>query len=378
MRVLQLGKYYYPYMGGIETHIEMLCRGLRQDVDIEAVVFNTESRTLHENVDGVRLTRCAEFLRVASNSISVAMIAELSRRKFDVLHLHVPNPIAAAAYLAASKPTGHRLVVTHHSDIVRQTTMKQFVRPIMRLIMERADAVIATSPDYLATSTELRPYLSKCHVIPYGIDLERFEPQPRDESAAAKIRKSFTGPIILAVGRLIYYKGFEVVIRSMATVAGSLLLVGEGPLRGKLESLSRELGVTDRIRFVGGIHNHALLPYYLASDVFVLPSVARSEAFGIVQLEAMAARLPVVNTKLDSGVPYVSRHLETGLTVEPGDVTALSNALNRLIEHGMERKHLGDAARARVEQKFSATAVTRRHLDLYGQLTKSQSSRVRD
>jgi glycosyltransferase involved in cell wall biosynthesis len=378
MRVLQLGKYYYPYMGGIETHIEMLCRGLHQEVDVEAVVFNTEPRTLHENVDGVRLTRCAEFLRVASNSISLAMIAELSRREFDLVHLHVPNPMAAAAYLAASKPTRHRLVVTHHSDIVRQTTMKHFVRPIMRLIMERADAIIATSPNYLATSTELRPYLSKCHVIPYGIDLERFEPELRDESAAAEIRKSLTGPIILAVGRLIYYKGFEVVIKAMAKVAGSLLLVGEGPLREQLESLSRELGLTGRIQFVGGIQNHALLPYYLASDVFVLPSVVRSEAFGIVQLEAMAARLPVVNTKLNSGVPYVSRHLETGLTVEPGDVAALSDALNRLLEHGMERKRFGEAARARVEQNFSAPTMTRRHLDLYAQLTKPESTTVRD
>jgi glycosyltransferase involved in cell wall biosynthesis len=376
MRVLQLGKYYYPFMGGIETHVEMLCRGLKGEVDVEAIVFNTEVRTLRENIDGVRVTRCAEFLRVASNSVSLAMVAELSRRDFDVLHLHVPNPIAAAAYLAARKPRRHRLVITHHSDIVRQTRMKQFVRPIMRLVMERADAVVATSPDYLASSEELQPYLKKCQVIPYGIDLDRFQPEPRDTLAAAEIRKRFPGPIILAVGRLIYYKGFDIAIKAMAQVPAILLLVGEGPLRGTLEALSREFGLTQRVHFIGGVHNHALLPYYLASDIFVLPSIARSEAFGIVQLEAMACRLPVVNTQLDSGVPYASRHLETGLTVPPGDVAALSNALKRLLERGSDRKYFGNAARVRVERDFSAKKMTRHHLNLYADLLNSKTVHV--
>jgi glycosyltransferase involved in cell wall biosynthesis len=376
MRVLQLGKYYYPYMGGIETHLEVLCRGLTKEVDVEAVVFNTDRRTLHEDIDGVRVTRCAELIRVASNSVSPAMVSELSRRDFDILHLHVPNPLAAAAYFAARKPQRHRLVITHHSDIVRQTRLKSFVRPLMRLVMERADAIVATSPNYLASSNELRPYLKKCQVIPYGIDLRRLTIKPEDLVAAAKLRGNVRGPIILAVGRLIYYKGFEIAIRAMAQVPATLLLVGDGPLKERLDAVSRKLGLTERVRFVGEVHNHAILPYYLASDVLVFPSIARSEAFGIVQLEAMACRLPIVNTHLDSGVPYASRNLETGLTVGPGDVAALAVALNQLLEHETDRKRFGDAARTRVEREFSAEIMTRRHVNLYENLVDGEAVRV--
>lgn len=376
MRVLQLGKYYYPYMGGIETHVEMLCRCLKEDLDVEAIVFNTTGRTIREDVDGVRVTRCAEFLRVASNSVSLAMLAELSRRHFDILHLHVPNPLAAAAYLVARKPIRHRLVITHHSDIVRQTRMKKLVRPLMRLLMKRADAIVATSPEYLASSQELQPYLKKCQVIPYGIDLARFQQQPDDTVLANQIRKSVSGPITLAVGRLIYYKGFEIVIKAMAQAPGTLLLVGEGPLKASLVALSHSLGLTQRVRFVGEVHNHALRPYYLASDVFVLPSTARSEAFGIVQLEAMACRLPVINTQLDSGVPYASRHLETGLTVPPGDVLALSQALRQLLESVSDRKRFGAAGRARVEREFSVEQTKSRHIALYEKLVGSRGARV--
>lgn len=370
MRILQLGKYYYPYMGGIETHLELLCRGLKSAVEVEAVVFNTSARTVHEVLDGVPVTRCAELARLASTSISPAMVAELSRRDYEILHLHVPNPVAAAAYLAARKPRKHRLVITHHSDIVRQTQMKRIIRPLMRLTMGRAAAVIATSPEYLNSSDELHSYTAKCQIIPYGVDIARLQPNAQQVALAADIRKRLRGPIVLGVGRLIYYKGFDVAIRAMPKVNATLLLVGEGPLRKPLEDLAGSLGLAKKVHFAGSVHNHDLLPYYLASDVFVLPSVARSEAFGIVQLEAMACRLPVVNTKLDSGVPYASRHLETGLTVPPGDVGALASALRRLLDFEGERQRFGAAARLRVEQEFSSVTMTRRHLELYKELLR--------
>ncbi len=370
MRVLQLGKYYYPYMGGIETHLDVLSRGLNRDVDLHAVVFNTGTQTVRENVDGVKVTRCGEFARLASNSISMAMIGELSRQCFDILHFHAPNPAAAAAYLAARKACSHRLIITHHSDIVRQTRLKPLVRPLMRLVMERADAIIATSPQYLESSVELRPYIKKCVVIPYGVDLERLRTATDELGTAAALRGSISGPIILAVGRLIYYKGFDVAIRAMEQVQGTLLVVGDGPLRQQLEALAHRLGVAERVRFVGAVHNHALLPYYQASDIFLLPSVARSEAFGIVQLEAMACGLPVINTQLDSGVPYVSRHMETGLTVPAGDARALGAAIRRLLEREDDRKHFSANARLRVEQEFSAVTMARRHLELYEELNR--------
>src|SRR5262249_13696018 len=148
-----------------------------------------------------------------------------------------------------------------------------------------------------------------------GIALDRFE--HCDTDAVARLRQRFGDRLILAVGRLVYYKGFEYLIRSMAQVRGKLLIIGNGPLRAKLDEVAVQLNVSEKVVFLGEVQNDEVTPYYHAADVFALPSVARSEAFGIVQIEAMASGVPVVNTSLDSGVPFVSLHEQTGLTVPP-------------------------------------------------------------
>jgi len=162
------------------------------------------------------------------------------------------------------------------------------------------------------------------------------------------------GPnIVLFVGRLIYYKGAEHLIRAMKDVDGKLLIVGEGPLEGQLRSLAAELGIEDKVAFLGRIQDREMAAYYHSCDVFVLPSIARSEAFGIVQLEAMACGKPVINTDLPTGVPKVSRNGETGITVPPADPAALTEAINNLLEDSDLRQEYGSNARRRVEERFS-------------------------
>ena len=352
MRVVQLGKYYHPHTGGIETHLRLLCESLKGLVEVGAVVFNTGRSTLREPEDGVPVTRCGSLFTLASSPVSPAMVWELSNQKYDVLHLHTPNPFAAAAYLASKKPS-HALVVSHHSDIVRQAHLKRLVNPMMRQVLKRADAILVASPNYLASSKELEPFRAKCRVVPYGINLDELAPDTEALSLAASIRERYPGPLVLSVGRLVYYKGFDVAIEAMQDVAATLLIIGEGPLRGGLEAKARSLHVDSKVVFVGEIHNQRLLPYYLAADVFVLASVARSEAFGIVQLEAMACQVPVVNTALDSGVPFASRHGDSGLTVPPGDASALGAAIRQLLGDANLRKQYGQRGRARVAAEFS-------------------------
>ncbi len=364
MKVVQLGKYYHPHTGGIETHLRLLCESLRGVVDVAAVVFNTGRKTVRESADGVRLTRCGSLLTVASSPLSPAMVWELSNRKYDVLHLHAPNPFAAAAYLASRKPH-HALVVSHNSDIVRQARLKRLVNPVINQVLDRAAAILVASPNYLASSKELAPFRAKCRVVPYGIDLEELAPDAEALSMAASIRERYPGRIALSVGRLVYYKGFEVAIEAMQHIDATLLIVGDGPLRASLQAKARALRVDAKVAFLGEIHNHRLLPYYLAADVFVLPSVARSEAFGIVQLEAMACRVPVVNTALDSGVPFASRHGDSGLTVPPGDARALGAAIRLLLGDDALRKRFGERGRARVEAEFSVGQMSAEILRTY-------------
>jgi rhamnosyl/mannosyltransferase len=278
-----------------------------------------------------------------------------------LVHIHVPNPAAVLAYLAS----GHRgpLVITYHSDTVKQKVLGRMFEPLLNAALRRSAAIIATSPNYLATSPVLQVFRDRCQVIPYGIDTTQFE--QCDPEAVRRVRERFGERMVISVGRLVYYKGFEVLIRAMAEVRGKLVIVGDGPLRGELQSLAARLGVADKVVFAGEIDNAGMPPYYHAADLFALASVARSEAFGIVQIEAMAAGLPVVNTSLDSGVPFVSLDGETGLTVPPSDPQALAGAINRLLDDAGLRKSLGQAGVRRARQEFSLDTMLRRTLQLY-------------
>jgi rhamnosyl/mannosyltransferase len=338
-----------------------LCGELVKSLDLKVVVASDSRKAAEDIVDQVAVSRVPTRLTLASTPLCPEMVSQIRRTQADIIHIHLPNPMAVLAYLAS----GHRgrLVVTYHSDTVRQRVLGALFEPFLHRAMRRSAAIIATSPDYLRTSPVLQTYRDRCHVIPYGIPIDKFE--KCDAVEVTKLRKRFGDRLVISVGRLVYYKGFEFLIRAMTQVRGKLVIVGDGPLRGRLEDLARELNVESKVVFAGEIQNEAVVPYYHASDLFALASVARSEAFGIVQIEAMAAGLPVVNTKLDSGVPFVSLHEKTGLTVPPGDSNALAAAINRLLDDATLRRSLGASARERARTEFGLETMRSRILALY-------------
>lgn len=359
--VLHLGKFYPPYRGGIESHLHALCRELTKSITVNVIVAS-ETRRRHESeVEGVKVRRLPRLLSLSATPFCPTIVREIRRTDADIVHLHLPNPLAALAYLAS----GHqgRLVITWHSDIVRQKTIAKLLRPLDDAILSRASALIASSPNYVDSSPILSRNRDRCRVIPFGIDGDGF--RPRDAETAAKIRKRYGPRIVLAVGRLVYYKGFEYLIRAMAAVQGHLLLVGEGPLQKKLERLAFDAGAMDRITFLGRVSQEEMAGYYHAADVFTMPSIARSEAFGIAQLEAMVCGKPVVNTWLKSGVPFVSIDGETGITVAPADAGQLAAAINRLLGDPDLRARLGAAAARRARDHFSVAVMVARTLELY-------------
>jgi glycosyltransferase involved in cell wall biosynthesis len=362
--VLQIGKFYPPHMGGIELHLEALSRALAECVDMRVLVANHCAGTRREFIDGVPVIRARVIFNLAGAPICPEMIREIRSSGADLVHIHVPNPAAVLAYLASN----HRglLVVTWHADTVRQKMLEWCFGPFRRIFVKRASALVATSPNYIESSPVLSANRARCHVIPYGIPVERFS-RPRPAAIAA-IRSEHGPRIVLAVGRLVYYKGFEYLVSAMARINGRCLILGDGPLRSTLEARARALGVSDRVRFLGEIHNEELAPFYHACDVLVLPSIVRAEAFGIVQLEAMACGKPVVNTHLASGVPFASLDGETGFTVKPADVEGLAAAVNRLLDDPDLRYRLGQAALRRVREHFTVEIMAARTLALYRKL----------
>ncbi|HXZ88010.1 MAG TPA: glycosyltransferase [Candidatus Binataceae bacterium] len=361
MRVLQVGKFYPPHMGGIETHLQDLCGELSRSISVRVLVANDSRRHCDEIVDGLRVTRLAPLFNVSTAPVCPRMAPEIRRARADLVHLHLPNPATMLACFASAHRG--RLVLTWHSDVLRPPVITRALAPLERLAIRRAGACIVTSHRYLESSPLLSEHRARCRVIPYGIPCERFA--QCDTAAVARIRARFGTPLLLAVGRLTYYKGFEFLIHAMRYIDAHLLLIGDGPLRQMLEGDARALGVSPRVSFLGEIHNRALSPYYHAADVFVLPSVARSEAFGIVQLEAMASGVPVVNTRIDSGVPSVSLDGTTGLTVPPCAPEPLAAAINCLLDDPPLRARYGAAGRRRVAEEFTLDQMARRTLDVY-------------
>ena len=360
LRVVQIGKYYPPHIGGIETHLQALCDGLKESHDMQVFVAGDRRRDVDTIVDGVAVHRLGIQFKIAGAPVCPSMPWKIRRAGADIVHIHLPNPAGVLALLAS----GYRgpLVATWHSDVVRQRRLAKMFEPIQRRFLANCDALIATSPNYVESSPDLSRLRKRTVIIPYGIAVEEFRDSP---ASALAIRSARSGPLLLAVGRFVYYKGFEFLIRAMKQVEATLLLIGDGPLLNPLQNLANELGLASRIEFLGEMQPREVVPYYHAADLFVLPSIARSEAFGIVQLEAMACGKPVVNTDLASGVPFASRDGVTGLTVEPANADALAIAVNRLFADPQLRIKYGEAARRRVQSEFTIDVMVQRIRDLY-------------
>jgi glycosyltransferase involved in cell wall biosynthesis len=366
--VCHLSKFYPPAPGGIETHVRTLAQAqaaLGLDVRVICVHHQAGAATTTEMDGPVKVTRFARKASGAKLDFCPGLASALREIDSDIMHLQVPNPTMILALLRAG--VRRPLVITYQSDVVKQRLRAMAFRPLERLLYRYAAAILPTSPTYAAGSRFLRPYSDRTHVLPMGIDLAPYlDPSEADREAAAEVRREHVGPLWLGCGRLIYYKGFPHAVRALTRVAGTLLLVGDGPDRPALEAEARALGVGDRVRFLGAMPYQKVIPYYLAADAFWFPSIAKSEAFGIVQVEAMAAGCPVINTAIpESGVSWVSRHDREGLTVPVADAVALAEAANRLVSEPGLHERLADAGRARAMAEFDHRVMAERSVEIY-------------
>jgi len=361
MKVVHAAKFYPPVDGGIERVVGDLCDGTAQDWDVRVVAANNRLWTERDTRAGVQVLRAGSLGLAASVPLCASLPFHLWSTHADCVVLHEPNPVAGAS-LFLRTPAPH-LVVWHHSDLLRPWWAPATYGRVQRALYRRADCVIVSSPP-LADHSTLVSHARRVAVIPFGVDLARHEPGRADRAAVAARVRALPGPRLLFVGRLVYYKGVDVLIHALARCRGSLVIVGEGPLRGELEALAHRRGLGARVVFAGRVSDDDLPAYYEAADVFVLPSTAKTEAFGVVQAEAMAAGLPVVSTDLPTGVPWVNQDGVSGLVVPTGDVQALGAALVRLVEDPGLRARLGQGARLRAERLFARPRMVRAFAEL--------------
>lgn len=367
MRVVHLYKDFAPVVGGIENHIRVLAQAqAAQGLDVEVLVTNTGPETVRTTVDGVPVTKTGRQLNISSAPISLGFYPALRRLETgaDIAHAHLPYPPGELGHLLWGRSRG--LVLSYHSDIVRQRVLGAVYSPFLRLLLRRADRISVASPTYIQTSRFLAPVADKCRVVPYGIDLDAFRATPAVEAAAAALRAHHAPkPLLTYVGKFRHYKGVDVLLTAMRDVDAHLLIIGSGPLEADLRQQAQACGVQARVTFMGEISDADKLAALYASECFVLPSVNRAEAFGIVLIEAMACGLPLISTELGTGTSFVNQHEVTGLVVPPSDPAALAAAIRRLLADPTRRAEMAAAARVRVAAEFSREVMVQRILDLY-------------
>ncbi|PIN86243.1 hypothetical protein COV19_05535 [Candidatus Woesearchaeota archaeon CG10_big_fil_rev_8_21_14_0_10_44_13] len=365
IEVLHIGKYYHPVKGGIENHMINLFSRIKDKVELKVIVSNTCCSKERSVINGVAITRLSRIIELFSTPINPSLFWEIKGFKGDIIHLHLPNPFANLAYLLANPKK--KLVIKYHSDIIKQRFLLRLYSPFLKMLLRKADKIIATSPIYVESSPILKGFKDKCVVIPLGVDVSGFKLDDGRRKILENIKKMHNKrKIVLFVGRLVYYKGVEYLIKAHKDVDADLIIIGKGPLENGLKTMTKKLGIDKKVFFYGEVAD--LVPLYHACDVFVLPSIERSEAFGIVQLEAMACSKPVVSSNLNSGVVYVNMDRKTGIVVEPKDSKELSEAINYLMKNPSVAKKYGRFAKMRVEKEFTNEINANKVIRLYNRL----------
>jgi len=377
MHVVHIYKDYYPVLGGIENHIKALAEGLAlRGHRVTVLVTNTSSEDVVQREGNLTIIKAARMLHLASTPLSLNMLRYARHMAdADILDLHFPYPPGDLVSLMF--PNNPSLVVTYHSDIVRQQTMLKLYGPLLQQTLRRAARIVPTSPQYIQSSPWLRPHADRCTVSALSVDPARFA--QRDTRHIRELRMRYGTPLLLFVGKLRYYKGLHFLIEALPMMhrQAQLLLVGNGPEEATLRTLAQKHGVQQRVHFPGEVCDVALPAYYQAADVFVLPSHLRAEAFGIVQLEAQAAGLPIVCTELGTGTSYITQHGKTGFVVPPANPLALARALDVLLANQQLARHMGEAGQQRANTEFSHTRMVQRKEQIYHDVLVSAGTRHR-
>ena len=366
MRVLQLGK-FYPIRGGVEKVAYDLMVGLSErgvHCDMMCAATQGRSRVIPINRNA-HLICCHTWLKAAATMISPAMIFTLRKvcRQYDIIHVHHPDPMACLAlYLSGYKG---RVIVHWHSDIQKQKILLNFYRPLQNWLLRRADLVIGTTPVYLSESPFLQSVQKKSVCLPIGIS-----PMLPDVKSVEAIRQRYMNKkIVFSLGRLVAYKGFCHLVAAAQYLGDDfvVLIGGTGALESELQREIDKLGLHEKVRLLGRINDEDLPAYYGACDVFCLSSVQKTEAFGIVQIEAMSCGKPVVATRIpQSGVAYVNANGISGLNVAPGNAYELSEAIKTIVGNKDTYEHFSKGAKERYETLFTKNIMIKKCLEIYG------------
>ena len=370
MKVLHIGK-FYPVYGGVEKVMYDFCDGLsKRGIRSDFLGVNADATTTNivQVNDFFTVYAMSYIKKVASTYLSTSMISQLKKIKdqYDIIHIHHPDPMACLAlYLSGYKG---KVICHWHSDIVRQKTILKFYKPLQTWMLKRSIFIVGTSPIYLEYSPYIQPFKEKLRLLPIGIppvDKTIQKNTVEKINALAKGRK-----IVYSLGRLIYYKGYQYLIEAAQYMNEDICVIigGKGPLKEEFEQTIKRLGLEDKVFLMGRIEDEDMSAFFSSCDLFCLPSTERSEAFGIVQVEAMAYGKPLVATRIEgSGVSWVNEENVSGLNVEIENAKDLAEKINKILGDKELTKKLGDGALQRYQNLFTQEKMVDDILPIYQQ-----------
>ena len=368
MKVLHLGK-FYPIQGGVEKVMFDIVCGLSQfkEIDCDMLCASTTKKDTVINVGAAKIFCTSTWMKAFATMISPGMITTLRRicNNYDIIHIHHPDPMATLA-LKLSAYKG-KVVLHWHADILKQKIALKLYEPLQKWLIYRADVIVGTTPKYLQSSPYLQDPALKKICIPIGID-----PIGVNNESIESIKNQYPAKhIIFSLGRLVEYKGYKYLIEAAKYLPDNyiILIGGSGPLKQSLEEQIRLNNLTHKVILLGRVSDKDLPSYYGACDVYVLSSIWKTEAFGIVQIEAMSCGKPVVATKIPgSGVDWVNEDGVSGLNVEPENAKAIADAINSIMTDKNRYDHFSTGARHRYESLFQKDLMIKKCLDLYNSL----------
>jgi glycosyltransferase involved in cell wall biosynthesis len=367
MRVLHFYKTsFQDTMGGVEQVIHQIARGSNNlGIESEVLSLTTDPVASTIKIDGYSVHRAKLDLQIASTAFSVSAFWRFSQlaKHADVIHYHFPWPFMDVVHFATriKKPT----VVTYHSDIIRQKNLLKLYRPLQNKFLSSVDRIVATSPNYLATSDVLGKFSDKVIVIPIGLDKASY-PQPNPDRLEYW-RERLAPKFFLFVGVIRYYKGLHILVEAAQGTDYPIFIVGTGPIEQELKAQVAKLGLLN-IHFLGHLPDEDKVALLTLCYGVLFPSHLRSEAFGISLLEGAMYGKPMISSEIGTGTTFINIADETGLVVPPSDLVALRQAMRYLWEHPEEAAEMGRRGEERYWKHFTAEQMVKSYVELHREL----------
>ncbi|MEE9163832.1 MAG: glycosyltransferase family 4 protein [Thermoplasmata archaeon] len=363
MRIVQVSPYFHPHLGGVESHVMSISQELRRrGHGLTVVTSAADGDAREEWMGGLRVLRSPSLLTLFQSPVTPTMARDIRGVEADLYHAHTPSPLPAYFAARAAEVTGVPLLITYHCDPEIQgpwgpPILGLFHRTLEAYTMDRAVGIITTTRTYAATSRAV--WDQDTMTIPNPVDTDRFHPNVPAGDIRARHGIPGDEPLVLFVGRMVPHKGSEYLLRAMRDLPAHLLMVGTGPREPLLRKMATLPALEGRVHFAGRVSSQDLPRYYAASDLLVLPSTSRLEAFGIAALEAMASGKPVIVSDVP-GVREVIEEGREGLRIDPIDASDIAVKIRTLLEDEGLRKEMGRRAREKVERQFSLASVVDR------------------